>query len=259
MVLTMMQFEEFDTFTSKLCKETEKIILKHFDDPDLEIISKSDNTPVTVADQKSEEMIRDAIEVLYPEHGIMGEEFGQKNAASDFQWVIDPIDGTKTFAAGTPLFGTMIALLFEGEPLFGTINYPVMHKRLSGDNKRVFCNAQPVSARRDVALADSIVLTTDYANIDRYQSREGFDELLGQTKFARTWGDCFGYYLVATGKADIMLDPILNPWDIMALIPVLRGAGAIITDWHGDNPAKGASCIATNPDLHESVVRILNP
>lgn len=253
-----MQFEEFDAFTSKLCKETERLILEYFESPDLEVLSKSDDTPVTAADRKAEQMIRGAIETLYPDHGIMGEEFGQTNQAADHQWVVDPIDGTKTFTAGTPLFGTMIALLKDGEPLFGTINYPVMGKRLSGDNQRAFCNGKPISARRGIPLSDAIVLTTDAQSIAKYQNGPNFDELLAKTKFCRTWGDCFGYFLVATGKADIMLDPVMNPWDIMALVPVLRGAGAVITDWHGGNPAKGESCIASNPDLHEAVIQTLN-
>ncbi|MBK1878891.1 inositol monophosphatase family protein [Pelagicoccus mobilis] len=253
-----MQFEEFDAFTGKLCKETERIILDYFESPDLEILSKSDDTPVTAADRKAEEMIRAAIETVYPEHGIMGEEFGNSNESADYQWVVDPIDGTKTFTAGTPLFGTMIALLKDGEPLFGCINYPVIHKRLSGDNQNAYCNTKPISARSGVPLSDAIVLTTDVQSIPKYQNGANFDELLGKTKFCRTWGDCFGYFLVATGKADIMLDPIMNPWDIMALVPVLRGAGAVITDWYGGNPAKGESCIASNPDLHELVIQTLN-
>ncbi|MDQ8180988.1 inositol monophosphatase family protein [Pelagicoccus sp. SDUM812005] len=253
-----MQFEEFDAFTGKLCKETERIILEYFESPDLEVDSKGDDTPVTEADRKTEQMIRDAIETLYPDHGIMGEEFGNVNESADYQWVIDPIDGTKTFAAGAPLFGTMIALLKDGEPLFGTLNYPAIHKRICGDNQRAFCNAKPIKARTGVPLSEAIVLTTDVQSIPRYQNGPNFEELLGKTKFCRTWGDCFGYFLVATGKADIMLDPILNPWDIMALVPVLRGSGAVITDWYGGNPAKGESCIASNSDLHESVVQTLN-
>lgn len=253
-----MQFEEFETFTSKLCRESARVIMPYFEDPNLEVISKSDDTPVTAADREAERMIRGAIETLYPEHGIMGEEYGQIHASSDYQWVIDPIDGTKTFTAGAPLFGTMIALLKDGEPLFGCINYPATGKRLSGDNSAAYCNGKPVSSRRNVALAEAIVLTTDLQSVPQHQNGRNFDELLGKTRFCRTWGDCFGYFLVGTGKADIMLDPIMNPWDIMALVPVLRGAGAVITDWHGGNPAKGDSCIAANADLHEIVLKILN-
>ncbi|MBC2606879.1 inositol monophosphatase family protein [Pelagicoccus albus] len=253
-----MQFEEFDAFTGKLCKETERIIMDYFESPDLEVLSKSDDTPVTAADRKAEQMIRTAIETVYPEHGIMGEEFGETNQDAEYQWVVDPIDGTKTFTAGSPLFGTMIALLKDGEPLFGSINYPAVHKRLSGDNERAFCNRKPIASRTGIALSDAIVLTTDVQSVAEFQSGPNFEDLLAKTRFCRTWGDCFGYFLVATGKADIMLDPIMNPWDIMALVPILRGAKAGISDWFGDNPAKGESCLAANADLHEAVVQILN-
>lgn len=253
-----MEFEEFDAFTNKLCRETGRIILPHFADPNLQVTTKSDQTPVTIADQDAERMIRDAIETLYPEHGIMGEEFGSTQESSEYQWMIDPIDGTKSFAAGSPLFGTMIALLREGEPLFGCVNYPAIGKRISGDNRQACCDDKRVSVRKNLPLSEAIVLTTDIQSIGKHQNQKNFEELLGKTLFCRTWGDCFGYYLVAIGKAAIMLDPVMNPWDIMALVPILRGAGAVITDWHGDNPAKGNSCIAANPDLHETVVRILN-
>ena len=253
-----MLFEEFDAFTLKLCQETARLILPYYEDPQLEILSKNDDTPVTAADRLAETMIRDAIETLYPEHAIMGEEHADKTTGSPYQWVIDPIDGTKTFAAGCPLFGTMIALLHHGEPLFGCINYPATGKRLSGDNQHAFANGKPISARRGVPLSQAVVLVTDIQSVAKYQDGPNFDSLLAQTKFCRTWGDCFGYSLVATGKADIMLDPILNPWDIMALVPILRGSGAAITDWFGGDPAKGASCIAANADLHPAAVEILN-
>ncbi len=253
-----MLFEEFDAFTLKLCQETARVILPYFEDPQLEILSKSDDTPVTAADRLAETMIREAIETLYPQHGILGEEHGQKESASPYQWVVDPIDGTKTFAAGCPLFGTMIALLKDGQPLFGCINYPATGARLSGDNRHAFANGKPIAARRGVPLDQALVLVTDFQSVARHQNGPNFEALLAQTKLSRTWGDCFGYSLVATGKADVMLDPILSPWDIMALVPILRGAGAAISDWFGGDPAKGASCIAANHDLHSSVVEILN-
>jgi len=252
-----MRFEEFDTLTTKLCKETGRLIMGYYQAPDLQVLSKADDSPVTAADRESETMIRDAIQTLYPEHGIIGEEYGPLKPSAEYQWAVDPIDGTKTFAAATPLFGTLIALLKDGEPLYGCMNFPAIGKRLSGDNHRAYCNGDPISSRQGVSLDKATVLTSDHLNVARHQDRRAFEELLSQTRLYRTWGDCFGYYLVACGKADIMLDPIMNPWDIMALIPVIRGAGATITDWHGGNPARGASCIAANADLHESVLRTL--
>ncbi len=254
-----MQFEEFDEFTRKLCSETEKIILAAYENPDLAIEEKSDETPVTVADRETERDIREAIQVLYPEHGIVGEEFDSENAKADYVWVIDPIDGTKTFASGCPLYGTMIALLKEGEPVFGCINFPALGKRIRGDGKSCYVNERVAQARSGLSLNQTTLLLTDFLSIEAYQNQTAFLNLAKQAKMTRTWGDCYGYYLLATGKADIMLDPIMNPWDIMALIPIVQGAGARITDWQGNSPTKGNSIVAANVDLHEQVLSILNP
>lgn len=254
-----MRFDEFDHFTRKLCSETQKIILKYYDSPDLETESKGDDTPVTIADRESETAIRTAIETLYPEHGIIGEEFANKETQSEYTWVLDPIDGTKTFVAGNPMFGTMIALLKDGEPIFGCINYPAIGKRISGDGERAFCNGKAIKARSGVSFDQAIVLVTDHLSVGEHQNGEAFDRLAREAKFVRSWGDCYGYLLLCEGKADIMIDPIMNPWDIMALVPIVRGAGAIISDYQGNNPAKGESIIAANSDLHAQTVARLNP
>ena len=253
-----MHFDEFDVFSRRLCIETEKIILNYFENPDLEVITKNDDTPVTAADKHSERIIREAIEVTYPDHGIVGEEYGEKDSNSEYLWVIDPIDGTKTFTAGCPLFGTMIALLKDGEPLFGCINYPAFHKRLTGDGKSAWLNGEKIQAKQGVPLDQAVILTSDHENVPKYQNGVNYDQLISSTRYSRTWGDCYGYLLLATGKVEAMMDPILNPWDLMALIPIIRGAGATITDWQGNNPAKGESILAANADLHEEIKNILN-
>lgn len=254
----LMHFDEFDEFTRKLCVETERIILQHYDSPDLEVIRKSDHTPVTAADKHSEKIMREAIETVYPEHGILGEEYGAQHDDAEFVWVIDPIDGTKTFASGCPLFGTMIGLMREGEPLFGCVNYPALGKRLYGDGKRALVNNDFVRARSGIPLGEATLLTTDYSAVDRHRGGENFARLDSRVGMTRTWGDCYGYYLLAVGKADIMLDPIMNPWDLLPLIPIVRGAGATVTDWQGGNPAKGDSLVAANSDLHDEVLQLLN-
>ncbi len=253
-----MQFDEFDEFTRKLCAETQKTILSHYESPDLAIETKSDDTPVTVADKEAERIIREAIETLYPDHGIKGEEYDDINASAAFQWVIDPIDGTKSFTAGCPLFGTMIALLVEGDPVFGCINFPALGKRISSDSQATAINGSPAVASRGKPIEESILLTTDRASFTKTNRADAFNSLEERTRFTRTWGDCYGYYLVASGNAEIMVDPKMNPWDIMALVPIVRGSGAIITDWHGSNPALGDSIIAASANIHEDVVRILN-
>ncbi|MEM9157873.1 MAG: inositol monophosphatase family protein [Verrucomicrobiota bacterium] len=253
-----MHFDEFDVFTRRLCLETEKIILEYFENPDLEIITKTDDSPVTAADKHSERIIREAIGITYPDHGIFGEEYGEMNPEARYKWIIDPIDGTKTFTAGCPLFGTMIALVEDDEPLFGCVNYPALHKRLAGDGNSAWVNGERVQARTGIPLKQAVILTSDYETIPKYQNGKNWDTLIERSRYGRTWGDCYGYLLLATGKAEAMVDPIMNPWDLMALIPIIRGAGATITDWQGDNPAKGESIIAANSDLHEEIKSILN-
>ncbi len=253
-----MQFDEFDEFTRKLCLETQKTILSVYENPDMVVETKADQSPVTFADKETEREIREAIQVLYPEHGIKGEEYDDLNPGSDFTWVIDPIDGTKTFTAGCPLFGTMIALLKDDEPIFGCINFPALGKRISSDSHSTFVNGVPATATSGKSLKDALLLTTDYSEVAKRQNGKAFETLVSKTKMTRTWGDCYGYYLLATGNADIMIDPIANPWDIMALVPIVRGSGAIITDWSGNDPAKGDSIIAANVNLHSEVVAILN-
>lgn len=254
-----MLFEEFDHFTRKLCYETGKLILQHFNSPELQSESKSDDTPVTIADRSSELLIREAIETLYPNHGAIGEEFDDRPAQCAYSWVIDPIDGTKTFVSGCPLFGTMIALLKDEEPIFGCINYPALGKRISGDGQSAYCNGKPIKARTGVGVDDAVVLVTDYLSAGEHQNGKAFENLARRARFVRTWGDCYGYLLLCEGHADIMIDPIMNPWDIMALIPIARGAGAIITDYQGNDPAKGESILAANSDLHSTVKSLLNP
>ena len=142
----------------------------------------------------------------------------------------DPIDGTKSFICGTVTFGTLIALLKNGEPILGTINQPILGEFLIGDNVTCKINGYDTTVRNCEKLSDAVLLTTDHMNIKKYQDINKFNTLLDKVKLYRNWGDCYGYYLLATGYADIMIDPIMNVWDIMALIPVIKGAGGIITD-----------------------------
>ncbi len=253
-----MQFDEFDEFTRKLCSETQKTILSLYENPNLEIELKDDETPVTFADKETEREIREALQVLYPDHGIKGEEYEDINPNAEYTWVLDPIDGTKTFTSGCPLFGTMIALMQNGEPIFGCINFPALGKRISSDSQRTAVNGALVKASTNRSLDQAILLTTDQRDIARQKNGDAFERLVSATRFTRTWGDCYGYYLLATGNADIMLDPEMSPWDIMALVPIIRGSGATITDWNGGNPAKGNSIVAAASNLHDEVLSILN-
>ena len=202
--------------------------------------------------------MREEIMKEFPDHGIIGEEFGKHNENSDYVWVLDPIDGTKSFICGAVTFGTLIALAHKGQPVLGVINQPVLNEFLIGDNKTCKLNDQKVYVKNTKKLSEAVLLTTDHINIGRYYSQEKFNELIKRVKIYRNWGDCYGYYLIATGYADVMIDPIMNIWDSMALIPVIKGAGGTITDYKGDDPVKGNSIIASSPAIHGKIVKWLN-
>ncbi|MGE0687963.1 MAG: inositol monophosphatase family protein, partial [Dehalococcoidia bacterium] len=211
------------------------------------------------ADKGGEELLRERIRRRYPAHGIIGEEYGSENENAEFVWVLDPVDGTKAFTTAVPLFGTLIALLHQGEPVLGCINQPVLNQLLIGDNQETTLNGRPVRVRNTSRFSDATLLVTDVLDVANYQDGAAFDALAKQCRLVRTWGDCYGYFLLATGWADIACDPIMNPWDIAALIPVVRGAGGIITDWQGDEPLNAESTLAATPGLHAQVIRALNP
>jgi len=246
------------TVLNNLIQKSESVIKPWFASRSLEIEHKSDATPVTIADREAEAAMRKIISSTFPDHGIIGEEFGSTNPEADYVWVLDPIDGTVTFASGCPLFGTLIGLLHKGKPVLGAINLPALGQCYIGDNQTTTLNGTIVKMRPALPFEETTVLCTCIKSVDEYQSREQFDALLARTHLFRTWGDCYGYTLLAGGWADIMLDPIMNPWDIIALIPVIRGAGGVITTWDGKDPVAGDSIIAARPEHHSEVLQIFN-
>jgi myo-inositol-1(or 4)-monophosphatase len=220
---------------------------------------KADLSPVTEADREAEDLMRDIIQQYYPEHGIVGEEFGAWQEHAEFVWYLDPIDGTKSFISGTPLFGTLIALCRNGRPVFGCINLPVLEQRLLGNGTETRLNGKRVHMRSANSLDQSVLLTTDHHDVFRYKNGKTFHELIRRVAMYRTWGDCYGYALLATGFADIMVDPVLKPWDMYAIIPVIEGAGGIITSYEGGDPLHANSLVAASPQLHEKVLQALHP
>ena len=248
---------EFKKFTYYLSNISANIIKQYFR-TGMNIEHKEDNSPVTVADKNAEEAMRRAIIEEYPDHGIIGEEFGSYKEDAEYKWVLDPIDGTKSFICGALSFGTLIALLKNDEPILGVINQPILNEFLIGDNKNTFINNKPTSVRNCKDISEAVLLTTDHINIEEYQNLEKFEKLIRKVRLYRNWGDCYGYYLLATGFADVMIDPIMSFWDTMALIPIIKGAGGIITDYNGDDPVNGNSIISASPDIHSQVIKCLN-
>jgi histidinol phosphatase-like enzyme (inositol monophosphatase family) len=251
---------KFLPFAVELAQASGEFIKPHFGRPGLAVDLKSDATPVTIADRGAEELMRAMIAKRFPDHGVLGEEYGAARQDAEFVWVLDPVDGTKAFTTACPLFGTLIGLLHRGEPCLGIIHNPILNQLMIGDGTKTTLNGAAVQCRATTQVADATLLYSDHFTAERFQDGAAFDALARQVKLARTWGDCYGYMLMAAGWADIALDPIVNPWDIAAIIPIVRGSGGIITDWHGDSPSSTPSAVACSTSaLHASVIDILNP
>jgi myo-inositol-1(or 4)-monophosphatase len=252
-----MDLGALKAFVGELAEESGALIRKYFRSPGLVVDVKGDQTPVTDADRGAEDLLRKRILARFPDHGILAEEFGSERTEAEYVWVLDPIDGTKSFVSGVPLFGTLIGLLHRGEPILGAIHQPIVRELCLGDNTTTTLNGAPVRVRSTARLADAIVLTSDVTSAAQYQDGAAWDRLVSKVRWVRTWGDCYGYLLVATGHADVMADPIMAPWDLLPLVPVIRGAGGVITDWHGGDVVRGHSSIAANPTLHPEVLACL--
>lgn len=245
-------------FAKELADASAAVIRQYFR-TDYEVISKADASPVTIADRRAEEVMRDIISKRFPDHGILGEEHGHYQPDADYQWVLDPIDGTKAFVSHSYLFGTLIALLKNGRPILGVINHPLLNDFLVGMGGQTWLNGRRVQVRPCPRVDEAILLCTYHWNVYSYQNGPAFEALSRRVKRYNNWGDCHGYYVVAVGGADIMGDPIMNPWDLMALIPIIEGAGGVITDWQGNDAVAGQSIIATGGTIHDEVIRLLNP
>lgn len=233
-------------------------VIRPFFGSDTPVIDKVDASPVTLADRRAEEVMRALIERRYPDHGVLGEEYGEVRPGARYRWVLDPIDGTRSFVGHCPLFGTLVALARDGRPMIGVIANPITGQVLvgTGDDARLE-DGRPARVRGTARIEDATLLTTDPFHAERHRDGAAFDALVRRAKLYRTWGDCQGYAIVATGGADAMLDPILSAWDLMALIPVIEGAGGRITDWAGGDPVGADSIVATNGVLHDAVIAAL--
>ena len=226
----------------------------------LDIDLKQDGSPVTVADRGAERLAREWIEERFPEDGILGEEFGDVRPDAKRRWIIDPIDGTKSFIRRVPLWGTLIAVA-EGESvLAGCAYFPAIGETVvAALGEGCFWNGSPCSVSSQNAIDRSTVLITDDCFPNRVDRGAAWRRLAGQAGVARTWGDCYGYLLVATGRAEVMLDDVVAPWDAAALYPIITESGGVFTDWLGNPTPFGGDVIATNATLARSVRQILIP
>ncbi len=251
--------QEWIDFAEELARESGKLVLGYFGTP-LDVQHKADRSPVTIADQETEALMRRMIEVRFPQHQVVGEESGTSGPAeAELQWMLDPIDGTKSFIHGVPLFCTLIALLKEGRPILGTIHIPVSGELLIGaEGRETVLNGRHVHVSGTRSLSEATVVYTSSGSMWKEGYGEAFRALQGKAQLVRGWGDGYGHMLVATGRADIMLDPILSPWDVAALKPCVEGAGGRLTDLQGHVLDLGESALSTNSHLHDEVLAIIN-
>lgn len=195
---------------------------------------KDDDTPVTAADREAEAEMRALIEARFPDHGVLGEEHGRTRPEADYVWVIDPIDGTKSFISGVPLFGVLIALTFKGVPVLGVIDQPILRERwLGAEGRKTTLNGKPVATRACSALADATLYATSpdmFAGADA----DAFARVRKAVKLARYGADCYAYALLAAGFVDLVIETGLKPYDFCALTPVIEGAGGEMSDWAGE-------------------------
>ena len=195
---------------------------------------KKDETPVTVADREAEKLIRARISARFPSHAIVGEEYGE-NGVGDHRWIVDPIDGTKAFVRGVPLYAVLIGLEIEGVCEVGAAYFPALDEMIcAATGEGCFLNGRRIQVSNTQRLTDSIVCFTDAKGFEKYGREEEWKTILSAAAEARGWSDAYGHALVATGRADVMLDPAMNPWDAGPFPPILREAGGYFGDWSGN-------------------------
>jgi len=214
---------------------------------------KRDGTPVTMADREAEKRARSWIEERFPDDGILGEEFGLARPEAPRRWLIDPIDGTKSFVRGVPLWGSLIAVVEGAEVLAGAACFPALNETVAAAlGKGCWRNGGRCAVSVESEISRATVLNTDWL-AGQAEQREAWTKLAARSGLARTWGDCYGYLLVATGIAEAMIDPIASPWDLAAVMVIVEEAGGRFTDWRGARTFSGESAIATNANLADVI------
>lgn len=229
------------------------VALRHYRTA-LAVESKGDGSPVTIADREAERVARDWIAQRFPADGILGEEFGAVEGTSGRRWLLDPIDGTKSFIRGVPLWGTLIAVVEGERVLAGAAYYPAVDEIVAAaPGEGCWWNGRRARVSDVSTLAGATALITDDRTFATSALTNGWHSLAAEVGVARGWGDCFGYLLVATGRAEIMVDPIMNPWDAACFQPIIEEAGGVFTDLAGNRTAFGGHTIATNASLAATV------
>ena len=252
--------DEFISFANILADESSKIVMKYFRQ-NIKIENKDDNTPVTIADKKSEIIIRELINNAYPNHGILAEEFDDTKPNSEYIWVVDPIDGTRSFIAGHKDFGTLIALLYKKKPVLGIINCPAHKERWIGvENQITTLNGKNIKTSSKKSIEDCYAITTGlYFKNETF--RNGFENIIKKSKYYILGGDCDMYGMLSSGFVDIVVEDTLKAYDYMALVPVIQGAGGVITDKYNKPitlDSDGSVVATANSLIHKQAINMIN-
>jgi histidinol phosphatase-like enzyme (inositol monophosphatase family) len=239
--------------------EAGKITLEYFQTRSFEVETKADNSPVTMADKRSEERIVEIIRRSFPDHGIIGEESGTSRGSGAATWIVDPIDGTKSFICGVPFYGVMIGVEIDDEVVAGVVHFPALAETYyASKGGGSFWNGRRMRVSEVGAIESAVLLATDTKRFARDPGKaRGHDRLVAAAKMYRSWGDCYGHMLVASGRAEIMLDPVMSVWDLAPLKVIVEEAGGVFTDWEGAATIHGTSAISTNSAIRDAVMEAL--
>jgi histidinol phosphatase-like enzyme (inositol monophosphatase family) len=240
-----------------IAEDAGAITLKYYQGR-FDIETKADTSPVTVADREAEAHIRQTIESRFPDDGVVGEEFGETRPRAGRRWIIDPIDGTFSFVRGVPLYGVLIGVERDSEPVLGVIHLPALDETAAAAiGEGCHWRGQRAHVSTTSELSDALWLATDLDFETGAAPNGALVRVVTAAGPARTWGDCYGYVLVATGRADIMIDPAMHVWDCAPLLPIIEEAGGRFTDWEGRRTIRGGNAVATNGLLHDDVLELL--
>jgi histidinol phosphatase-like enzyme (inositol monophosphatase family) len=259
------------SFALDLATAASRVTLKYFRTDEYQVERKSDRSPVTMADKEAEQQIRTLVEANYPEDAILGEEFGGVRGTNEYEWIIDPIDGTKSFISGVPLYSTLVGLTWGGIPIAGVIAIPALGELViaaegrgawygqSTPDQPEWVELQPTRVSQVQDLAEGLFLVSQVDNFEKRGAATAYRALESLAYITRSWGDGYGYLLVATGRAELVVDPIVNPWDVAAVAPVILEAGGKFTSWRGDYDIRAGHCFASNGRVHAKALAELKP
>ena len=253
----------------RIVREAGAHALSFYQAQDVGLQFKPDRSPVTRADKEAEELARRILDAECPDDAVLGEEYGAQDGSSGYRWLLDPVDGTESFVRGVPLFGSMAALEREGEPVAGAICFPALGEVVyaaSGEGAwwatGVGAPSEPLNPRRArvsavAELGDALLCATGFNNFAEIGKSDALARLLARVRLVRGWSDCYGHCLVATGRADVMIDPLMNVWDNAPLLPIVEEAGGRFTSIGGARTIREPSAVSTNGLLHDAVLALL--